>query len=158
MEQQIKDMFGRIWPAHVHNLTRFLVSCRTAFAGDLDMFLVLAVIGECTYSRQNADPSQNYETFSAGQLEPTLPVSINVRSIAEYTGIPRETVRRKINQLVEKGWVVRGPGDYLTATRNSATDLQPLTQASIQYLAGMMRLLNDLRPTGKAVHQNSRLG
>ena len=53
---------------------------------------------------------------------------------------------RKINLLVEKGWVVRGGNDYLTATRKSAEDLQPLTEASIQYIAQMVRLFREVMP------------
>lgn len=150
MEQAVKEHFGKIWPAHVSTLTRFLMGCRRAFDGDFDMFLILAVIGECTYSQQHADPGQNYEAFRAGQLKATPPVNINIRSISEYTGIPRETVRRKINHLVEKGWVMRGPNDYLLATRKSSTDLQPLTEASIRYIAGMMQVFRDVLPEVKA--------
>ena len=35
-------------------------------------------------------------------LEPT-----NAYSISQATGIPRETVRRKIDKLQQKGWVVK---------------------------------------------------
>ena len=31
----------------------------------------------------------------------------NALSISEATGIPRETVRRKVNDLIEKGWLYR---------------------------------------------------
>ncbi len=151
MDREIKDNFGRIWPAHVGNLTRFLASCRRTFDGDFDMFLILAVIGDCTYSQQHADPREDYAAFSAGQLSATPPVNINIRSIADYTGIPRETVRRKINLLVEKGWVKRARNDYLTATRKSSIDLQPLTEASIQYIAGMALVLREALPPGSAV-------
>jgi hypothetical protein len=38
----------------------------------------------------------------------------NALSIAESTGLPRETVRRKINRLIEKGILMRrGAGDYV---------------------------------------------
>jgi len=47
LEADIKQRFGLVWPAHVTNLTQLLVAARNAFDGDLDMFLVLAVIGEC---------------------------------------------------------------------------------------------------------------
>ena len=33
--------------------------------------------------------------------------SCNVLSISEATGIPRETVRRKVAHLIEKGWLTR---------------------------------------------------
>lgn len=46
-------------------------------------------------------------------LEPT-----NAFSISEATGIPRETVRRKIFKLVEKGWVVKGSRGELLITED----------------------------------------
>jgi hypothetical protein len=33
--------------------------------------------------------------------------SCNAHSISEATGIPRETVRRKIDKLVKKGWLIK---------------------------------------------------
>ena len=40
----------------------------------------------------------------------------NAYSISEATGIPRETVRRKINKLVEKGWLEKGSKGEITIT------------------------------------------
>ncbi len=37
----------------------------------------------------------------------------NVLSIAEATGIPRETVRRKVEQLIDKGWLYRDARKHL---------------------------------------------
>jgi DeoR/GlpR family transcriptional regulator of sugar metabolism len=45
-------------------------------------------------------------------------------------GIPRETARRKLNMLVEKGWVTRDERGVITAANKAKTDLAPLTQAS----------------------------
>jgi len=61
----------------------------------------------------------------------------NVLSIAEATGIPRETVRRKVNGLIEKGWLARdahkrlvvktGTGERFTrANGKSATEILEL--------------------------------
>jgi DNA-binding IclR family transcriptional regulator len=36
---------------------------------------------------------------------PTL--GTNVRSVAESTGTPKETVRRKVGELIEAGWISR---------------------------------------------------
>ena len=44
-------------------------------------------------------------------LEPT-----NAYSISEATGIPKETVRRKIDKLVEKGWLVKSVRGEVTIT------------------------------------------
>ena len=55
-DDEVKAAFGKVWPVHVHSLTRFLIECRKHFNDDLDMFLVLAVIGERTYSQLHAYP------------------------------------------------------------------------------------------------------
>lgn len=144
MEDEVKAAFGKVWPVHVHSLTRFLIECRRTFDGDLDLFLVLAVIGERTYSQQHADPTMTYADFRDGRASATRPQNINLRSIAEFSGIPRETVRRKIAELMNRGWIVRGEDGNLAATRRASTDLQPLTQESISYIAQMLTLLKDV--------------
>jgi hypothetical protein len=139
-EEDIHKRFGRIWPAHTANLTQFLIDCRKAAGGDLDLFLVLAVIGDRTFAEGKADPGIDYATF---QRETMLaePVDINISSIADYSGIPRETVRRKVNDLLARGWVERKGSGFIVATSKAKTDLEPLTEASIRYLARMMEML-----------------
>jgi hypothetical protein len=143
MDAAIKAAFGKIWPAHVSNLTRFLISCRKAFGGDIDMFLVLAVIGDRTFSQRHADQGLDYEAFRDRRGGKTLSLDINLRSIADFSGIPRETVRRKINQLLKLGWVAKQHDGSLLATSKAKTDLEPLTLASIQYISGMMQLFTE---------------
>jgi len=146
VEDEIKAAFGKVWPVHVASLTRLLIECRRTFDGDLDLFLVLAVIGDRTFSQRHADPSVDFDTFQQGSARPTQPLDINIRSIADYSGIPRETVRRKIAELEAKGWVQRGPDGYITATRTASAELEPLTRASISYVAGMMKLFRQVFP------------
>ena len=146
MEDDIKAVFGKVWPVHVHSLTRFLIDCRRTFNDDLELFLVLAVIGERTYSQQHADPSLDYQAFVSGKASNTPVRDINLRSIAEFSGIPRETVRRKIVELTENGWVTRNASGSIVATRKASSDLKPLTVASITYIAEMLRLLSDVVP------------
>ena len=43
----------------------------------------------------------------------------NVLSIAEATGIPRETVRRKVAHLIEKGWLARDERKRLIVKRGA---------------------------------------
>lgn len=140
MDDKIKAAFGKIWPAHVGSLTEFLIACRKAFHGDIDMFLVLTVIGDRTFSKRHADPGLDYEAFRTGAAQSTTSLDINLRSIADFSGIPRETVRRKINQLVELGWVAKQSDGSLLATSKAKKDLEPLTLASIQYISGMMQV------------------
>lgn len=149
MEDEVKAAFGKVWPVHVASLTRLLIECRQAFDGDLDMFLVLAVIGDRTFSQRHADAEMDYEAFQSPERPLTQTLDINLRSIAEYSGIPRETVRRKILELDKRAWITRMENGSLTATRKATADLQPLTQTSIEYVAGMMELLQQVLTPAK---------
>jgi hypothetical protein len=138
-DEEVRANFGRVWPQHVSSLTSFLIECRAAFDGDLDMFLVLAVIGDRSFSQRRADPEMDFDTFQRGPSL-TPPEDINIRSIADFSGIPRETVRRKVALLTGKGWVTRTADGYVVATEKAKQELTPLTEASIRYIARMMSL------------------
>jgi hypothetical protein len=141
-EEYIRANFGAIWPRHVETLTRFLIQCRQHFGGDLDMFLVLAVIGDRSFAASKASADLTYGDLLDVNRTPTEPEALNVLSIAQFSGIPRETVRRKVNQLMEKGWVERDAKGYVRATRKAAHDLHPLTEISFDYLARMARVFS----------------
>jgi DNA-binding MarR family transcriptional regulator len=143
VKDDVKSAFGKIWPTHVASLTRFLIACRKSFDGDLDLFLVLAVIGDRTFSERHADPNLTYDEFRSVGTPGTQPIDINLRSIAAFSGIPRETVRRKIAELESRGWITRNKDGSLAATRKASADLEPLTEAGIEYVAGMLELLKD---------------
>ena len=143
MEQKVRDNFGKIWPAHVSSLTQFLIDCRQAFDGDIDMFLVLAIVGDRTFSQRAADPRQSFEEFQ-NSTQPTPPEDINIRSISDFSGIPRETVRRKIALLESKGWITRKDDGFIVATMKAKEDLEPLTVTSMKYVARMMSVLREV--------------
>ena len=89
---------------------RYLKLLYREFEGDLVLPIVLGEIahhnlfrfysfkGDCVEINEQ---SANYPERMK-HLEPT-----NAYSISQVTGIPRETVRRKIDKLQEKGWAVR---------------------------------------------------
>ena len=86
--------FEDIAPDLVSRLVEVLSQGRQAF-GDLDRVLILLVICERSKLR---GPRAGWT---------------NIRSIAESTGLPRETVRRKVAQLAEEGLISR-EGNRLT--------------------------------------------
>ncbi|MFO7712811.1 hypothetical protein [Desulfosarcina sp.] len=100
-----------------HFFLRYLNRLYHEFDGDLLLPVVLGEIahhnifkfysrnGQCAYIRDKLLTRK--EKFA--KLEPT-----NAFSISEATGIPRETVRRKIDKLVEKGWIVKYPRGEVT--------------------------------------------
>ena len=79
----------------VEFVTEHLIDCSRAFDGDLQEVLVLAVVGQVYMNiRKNAD---------AGAA--TITRSIAASRIADITAIPRQTVRRKLASLSQRGWI-----------------------------------------------------
>lgn len=71
---------------------------RRRHAMDLDDLLILAACGAINFA-----PARRALPFA----QPA-----NVTSIAEYVRVPRETVRRKLQAMEEKGFVARSSGGY----------------------------------------------
>lgn len=78
----------------IEKLTRI----RRRHAVDLDDLLILAACGAINFS-----PARRALPFA----QPA-----NVTSIAEYVRVPRETVRRKLQAIEEKGFVARSSAGY----------------------------------------------
>lgn len=69
--------------------------------GDIELYLVLNMIDHYTGNQQRHDSEGAYFLKS-------LPLSVkrlNTTTLSKISGIPRETVRRKINKLIELGFV-----------------------------------------------------
>lgn len=89
---------------------RYLNLLYREFEGDLVLPIVLGEIAHHNilrfYSRKGGSIEVHYQAAIYPErmkhLEPT-----NAFSISQATGIPRETIRRKIDKLQQKGWVVK---------------------------------------------------
>ena len=134
--------FGKIHARHAGALTRYLVECRKACDGDLDLFLIMAIIGERTFSAAHAPDSMSHSEFVSGTVGKIAPLPINLQSIADFSGIARETVRRKLDLLIKRGWVVRGEHGYVTATDAANQALQDLTSSTVRYFAAIEAALD----------------
>jgi hypothetical protein len=87
---------------------------RSVFDGDIDCALILGEIAHYNRQMQFAR-SQGERGRTDGAHE--LPLSpANIRGISRATGIPRETVRRKVQRLAQQGWLRVGPEWQLFAT------------------------------------------
>jgi hypothetical protein len=140
-ESTIRRNFGRVWPAHVAEFTRYLIECRKHFRGDLDLLLLLAVIGDRTLVASKVQSSLTYSEFMKGDYVDFQPDAINYQSIADFAEMPRESVRRKVNTLIDLGWVKRTQDGYLVATQKASKELAPLTEAGVSYLVQMAKVL-----------------
>lgn len=113
---------------HVRAFSELMIQLHREFDRDLDMVVILAVIAE-----------RHYANLAQGDAGPV--VAINTLSVAQYSGIPRETVRRKVSVLVKKGWVVSDTRGRLKPTPQAALDLKKGTDASLVYLEAVKGII-----------------
>lgn len=132
----MEEDFTRAHLLWVEGHLRVLTELRQLFGNDLDKIMILAVIGQ----QMLGDPQ--FETWRLDQLGSALPPLdqqrlTNVGSVAAATGIPRESVRRKVDELVNAGWIVRDPGGRLAVAAQASSDLSPTTATAIDMLDGL---------------------
>jgi len=134
--EMIETHMDAIHPGHVHAFLKLLTELREVFQGDLDAMIVLCAISVDT------DGTGWRETLLASKsLERTTVKGTNTQSIAHTTRIPRETVRRKLSAMQEKGWIFRDALGNWQPTRQSAQDLEPATRATMVYMSTLIRLV-----------------
>lgn len=106
----LRHLVAEHYPAIARSLLQpllhLLSTSREACGGDVDKFLIMLVIAIRTTEHLS------FATYSQAQLlsgeVPIFPtLGTNVRSVAESTGTPKETVRRKVGELVKAGWISR---------------------------------------------------
>jgi hypothetical protein len=110
----LKSNYARAAPAILAEVADWLAMVRRDFDGDYDRFLVLIVIALRTYAGaalERLTPEQAWEA----SVEAYDGLSTNIASIADSTGVPRETVRRKVGDLIGEGLIAKD-GNLLQLT------------------------------------------
>lgn len=100
-EATFKENYIQFQYVFVNFICDHLIDCSRVFGGDLQKVLLLAIIGQATLNNalRNGDKQGKIPDESAGR--------VNSSSLADITGISRETVRRKLNEIKEDGWIER---------------------------------------------------
>ncbi len=143
----IKKNFRTVWPVHLAGFTRLLVQLRKRFDGDLDLALVLAVIGSRTQPEHWTPELTELGAMTHASTPEGRQLPINIQSVADYSGIPRETVRRKVAILQDRGWVARAADGRLVVARDAAPDLEDATGETIAYLASLLMAFQACPPS-----------
>lgn len=124
---------------------RHLLSVYRAFDGDLVAAIVLGEVAHHNLTPlldRARTPRQLSEALRAqGAAVARTFAPTNTFSIAQATGIPRETVRRKVASLTRRGWLVKDADGSLFVAAN--------THAS--FAALHVERLNDLLQTARAI-------
>ena len=117
---------------------------RASCGGDLDKLLIVLVVGMRTAEDKRILDLELEEVLS-GEIESFPSLSTNVRSIADSTGIPRESVRRKVAALVEAGWIDRD-GRNLSVTPEAYRQLITLRESLLQMALRYAQMIQALEP------------
>jgi hypothetical protein len=107
-------------------LLELILLSRQYCDGDVDKFLILLVVAlRTTEHPQFAMLAP--ETLAHGSSAALPGLGTNARSIAASLQMPKETVRRKVAELVEAGWLAR-EGYNLFYTGHAYGQLAPVRQ------------------------------
>jgi len=113
-------------------LVDLLSDARATFDGDLDRFLIMLVVAiRAAGHKDFAEAVRRRRATGGAPVFPSL--GVNIQSIADSIGAPKETVRRKVTGLVASGWIERRGNDLYLTPRAYETHT-PLRRA-IQQLA-----------------------
>lgn len=114
-------------------LLEMLSVARGAFGGDVDKFLIMLVVAiRAAGHRDYAEAVRRNRREGGPSVFPSL--GVNIQSVADSIGAPKETIRRKITDLVEIGWIERR-GNDLHLTERAYESLQPLREAMYALVA-----------------------
>ncbi|HET9695025.1 MAG TPA: hypothetical protein VFP48_11630 [Steroidobacteraceae bacterium] len=116
-------------------VTDHLLRVNRVFEGDLTAALVLATIAQRNMQRFYDDVARRSERgldrlVEADEHLPHLR-ACNALSVSDATGIPRETVRRKVKWLIAKGWVTAGERGRLAIARRIGKQFEEFDRESI---------------------------
>lgn len=113
-----------------------------AFRGDLQAMIVIALVGQVQIRAMQVAARAGLDPHSL----PPERLSITASRIADVTGIPRETVRRKLTALERRGWIVRNDegGFRLAVDGGVAAARTDLAEVDKRAIVRVARLFRDL--------------
>jgi DNA-binding transcriptional ArsR family regulator len=115
-----------------------------AFEGDMVAAIVLGEIAHRNVEAWLAEYEHSEELLHDPARREKLMRPCNALSIAEACGLPRETVRRKIVMLIDRGYVYRSEEGYLFLTRTVGNDFEDMTAKNVEELLTTARRLEAL--------------
>jgi hypothetical protein len=108
-------------------------AARAAFDGDVEKAIILLEVAVRTLQARNF-AGVDLKAILSGAVQPYPSITTNMRSISDSSGIPKETVRRKVAALVKDGLILR-QGKYLTLSPTAPPALTPIRNAVLKLAA-----------------------
>lgn len=128
----LQEGYPRIASDLLRPLVNVFTAARGVCDGDADKFLILLVV--CMRMTEHPDfKGLSHARMMAGEPGVLPSLGTNTRSIAASVGMPKETARRKLADLVDAGWLVRRHWDFRLTAKGYAA-LEPV-RTRIQAMA-----------------------
>jgi hypothetical protein len=128
---------------------RVLMVAHATCGGDLEKAMIMMAI-TLRSSRHPAFRELGDDDVEDRDVLPGF--GTNMRSIADSLGVAKETVRRKVQQLIEAGWVVR-QGRHLCYSADGYRAVEGVRRAIIEMYARGFRVVTALErraPTSRS--------
>lgn len=118
-------------------MTEHFADCSRTFKGDLQQVVILALIGQILI--------EHYKKSGGDVAEAR---GISTSRISDLTGIPRQTVRRKLSLLADNGWIEPTvPGSWRMVASDGATKAgKDLAELNTRNLDRISRFLSAVLP------------
>lgn len=120
----------------VEGFLALLTELRRVFGNDLDKVIILSAIGQQMLLDRQV-PDRPYDDWILHPLKERHGKTTNIDALARATGIPRESVRRKVNELIADQMVVRTERNELAPAPGVAARLANSTDVSVGMLDRM---------------------
>lgn len=89
---------------------------RKAYGEDLESALIMICVSDATMQKFMPNAKPGSDLLRRELLDESIRGSISRRMIADKTGLPRETVRRKVGQLIAKNYLYIDGAGAIRAT------------------------------------------
>lgn len=133
VEQLYERDFPTAQSVWVEEFLLLMVELRSTFGNDLDKIIILSLIGQQMLRDPAIPVISHTEARSAPQTQ-WRGRDTNIDALARASRIPRESVRRKVNELIAENMVERLDSGGLAVCAGIAARLAPATMVSIAML------------------------
>jgi Holliday junction resolvasome RuvABC ATP-dependent DNA helicase subunit len=119
-----------------------LLASRAVCGGDMESFLIMLAVALRTVEHEDFRRLRATQVENGGGIG-IIGVGTNGRSVAESTGMPRESVRRKVELLIAHGFLMRKHRS-LYCTPAAYRAFKPVREALLRMVARHHRIVETL--------------
>lgn len=142
MDMQDKDLKKAASLSYLLNshYVKHFIRCYQLFDGDFESCVVLGEIA--TYNAKEVFTKLQGSNFDLDEIRSLLK-GCNAYSISMSTGIPRETVRRKVKKLQDLGFIVVDEKNQLVVTQRPQIEFNAFTKETLVLFFELIEKMKD---------------